>query len=105
MLPLFVFTRRFHAITLFPFVFYNDKPLTEKDRRHETVHVWQQLALLLVIFYILYLIFWLVGYLRYRDVMRAYYAIPFERSAYHLESHINLKPSTLAFHWIKYIIH
>ena len=32
--------RRFHAITLFPFVFYNGKGLNERELRHETVHLW-----------------------------------------------------------------
>ena len=40
--------RRFHAITLFPFVFYNGERLNEREVRHETVHLWQQAALLLV---------------------------------------------------------
>ncbi len=93
--------RRFFAITLFPFVFYNGTHLTESDLRHETVHFWQQAAMLVVPFYLLYLVFWLVGLLRYRDSIRAYREIPFERSAYRLESQPPKKPAQQAFDWIK----
>lgn len=93
--------RRFHAITLFPFVFYNGKGLNERELRHETVHLWQQVALLLVGFYLLYLLFWLAGLLRYRNAERAYRSIPFERSAYLLEAQSGARPSVQAFHWLK----
>ena len=96
--------RRFHAITLFPFVFYNGQPLNGREVRHETVHLWQQAALLLVGFYVLYFVFWLIGLLRYRNSDRAYREIPFERSAYILESESNVSPIRQSYHWITYII-
>ncbi len=106
MKPLLIRTRRFpprsyHAITLFPFILYKGKALTESDLRHETVHLWQQLALLVVPFYLLYLLFWLFYLLRYRDHDRAYRAIPFERSAYRLESLSPLKRRQMAFDWLQ----
>lgn len=96
--------RRFHAITLFPFVFYNGQPLNGREVRHETVHLWQQAALLLVGFYVLYFVFWLIGLLRYRNSDRAYREIPFERSAYILESELNVSPVRQSYHWITCII-
>lgn len=95
--------RDFHAITLFPFIFYNGGRMTERDIRHETVHLWQQATLLVVPFYVLYLLFWIVGLLRYRDRKRAYREIPFERSAYRLEGQLGLKRSTMAFDWTKHL--
>lgn len=92
--------RRFHAITLFPFVFYNGAELNEREVRHETVHLWQQVALLLVGFYVLYIVFWLIGLLRYRNRDRAYRDIPFERSAYILESKSDVSPIRQSYHWI-----
>ena len=105
-MPLLIHTRRFpsrsfHAITLFPFVFYNGCPLTSTELRHETVHLWQQFALLFAGFYLLYLLFWLFNLLRLRDALRAYRQIPFERSAYLLEQRPRLRPSTMAFHWLR----
>lgn len=96
--------RRFHAITLFPFVFYNGQPLNGREVRHETVHLWQQAALLLVGFYVLYFVFWLIGLLRYRNSDRAYREIPFERSAYILESESDVSPARQSYHWITCII-
>ena len=96
--------RRFHAITLFPFVFYNGQPLNGREVRHETVHLWQQAALLLVGFYVLYFVFWLIGLLRYSNSDRAYREIPFERSAYILESKSDVNPIRQSYHWITCII-
>lgn len=108
MLPILIHTRRFppksfHAITLFPFVFFNGKPLKENEIRHETVHLWQQISLFILLFYLLYLFFWLYGLFRYRDSKRAYREIPFERSAYQLENRTDSKPMTQSFDWIKHI--
>lgn len=106
MKPLLVHTRRFpprgySAITLFPFVFHNGDALTARVLRHETVHLYQQLYLLVVPFYVLYLLFWLIGLLRYRNHDRAYRNIPFERSAYRLEGRSDLRWRTMAFDWLR----
>lgn len=108
MKPLLIHTRHFpprdyRAITLFPFVFYKGAPMDDRDLRHETVHLCQQLVLLVIPFYVLYLLFWLAALLRYRNWYRAYRAIPFERSAYRLESTKNLSFVTRAFDWLRCI--
>ena len=108
MKPILIHTRNFpprnyKAITIFPFVFYKGRSMTETDIRHETIHLWQQAALLVIPFYLLYILFWLIALLRYRDWDRAYRAIPFERSAYSLESTPNLTHRTMTFHWLRCI--
>ena len=105
---LLIHTRRFplrdyRAITLFPFIFYKGELLTDRELRHETVHLYQQLALLVVLFYLLYFLFWLFALLRHRNWFRAYRAIPFERSAYRLETQSSLPVKTMAFHWLRCI--
>ena len=92
--------RRFLAITLFPFIFHKGR-MSEQDIRHETIHLWQQATLLVVLFYVLYLLFWVVNLVRYRDSFRAYREIPFERSAYRLVSQPGLKRRTKAFDWVR----
>lgn len=82
-------------------MFYNVDTLDERTLRHETIHLYQQLFLLVIPFYLLYLLFWLIGLLRYRSHDRAYRAIPFERSAYRLESRTDLRWSTKAFDWLR----
>jgi len=106
MRPLTIHTRKFparqfHAITLFPVIFYNGEKLSERELRHETVHLWQQAALLVVPFYLLYLFFWMIGLVRYRDRYRAYREIPFERSAYALEALPRQSGCCQAFDWIR----
>ena len=92
--------RGFYAITLFPVIFHRGKTLPESDLRHETVHLWQQAALLVIPFYVLYLIFWIFGLLRYRNSYRAYREIPFERSAYALENLPRQSGWRQAFDWV-----
>lgn len=93
--------RKFHAITLFPFIFFNGQPLTEREIRHETIHLWQQAVLLVAPFYVLYFLFWIVNLLRFRNLDRAYREIPFERSAYRLENQAKLTWKAKAFDWLK----
>ena len=105
MLPILIHTRRFppqrfHAITLFPFVFFNGEKLKDREIRHETVHIWQQAALLVVFFYLLYIIFLIVEMARHRDRFKAYLAIPFEKSAYRLEKQKEISKTAMAFDWL-----
>lgn len=75
--------RPFAGITLFCFiVFRRDVRVTPTDMRHEMTHVRQQAEWLVVGFFILYLAEFLFYYVRYRDFMRAYGHISFEREAY-----------------------
>lgn len=90
----------YRAVTLFPFVFYKGEVLTEREVRHETIHLWQQATLLILPFYVLYLLFWIAGLLRYRNQYHAYRSIPFERSAYDMENMTDLRRMTMAFDWI-----
>ena len=110
MRPLMIHTRhfpprRFHAITIFPVIFYNDGEMTESDIRHETIHLWQQALLLVVPFYLLYFLFWIIGLLRHHNSDTAYRNIPFERSAYILEKEPNIKPLRKAFDWTRQLRH
>ena len=104
--PITIHTRRFppggfYAITLFPVIFHKNDSLTERELRHETVHLWQQAALLVIPFYLLYIAFWIINLIRFKERSRAYHEIPFERSAYRLESRTGLRPLTQAFDWLR----
>lgn len=95
--------RKFHAITIFPFVIHNKGRLTESEIRHETIHIWQQASLLIIPFYLLYLLFWIANLIRYHDSMKAYREIPFERSAYSLEGQSDLTPRQACTDWLKHL--
>ena len=77
--------------------------MSEATRRHETIHFQQQLELLFIGQWILYVLFWLVGVFRYRDGKKAYYENPFEREAYNNDTDPDYLKSRKRFNWINYI--
>ena len=71
-------------------------------KRHETIHFQQQLELLFVFQWILYGVFWLHGYIKYRDPRLAYYRNPFEQEAYANEENSSYLESRKRYSWIGY---
>ena len=89
------------AFSFGPFV-WSRKELSERARRHETIHYQQQLELLFVFQWLLYGIFWLWGYIKYRDGKRAYYRCLFEQEAYENQHNINYFEFRKWYAWLKY---
>lgn len=89
--------RGFEAITWFGHIFFNCtkeeleaklvSPALLRTERHEHVHLLQAKTFRTryLGFYILYVAYWLRNLVRYRNTMKAYYEIPFEREAYACE--------------------
>ena len=71
----------FLALTLGEFILARE-PLTPSAVNHELIHVAQQRELLYIPFFIWYGIEWLVLCIKYRDRIKAYYNIRFEKEAY-----------------------
>ena len=69
----------YKAITLWPFIFAR-KPLNEIDINHEEIHGKQQLELLVIFFYIIYIIEW---------IFKKYRNISFEKEAYANEENLD----------------
>lgn len=69
------------AITIGPFVFSRGK-MSEVVMRHETIHWRQYVETGVVFFPLLYLLFYIRGYIKYGDGRKAYVTIPFEQEAY-----------------------
>ena len=90
-----------YAIALFPFVISREE-LDEETKNHERIHFSQQLELLVLPFYILYAIFFLIGWIKYRDNTKAYLSIPFEIECYKNEEDLNYLSKRTAWAWIKY---
>lgn len=77
----------YSAMAVYPFIFIKQKEM-ERDRvliHHEKIHHRQQLELLLVPFYLLYLINYLYNLLVFRNHYKAYREIVFEREAFAME--------------------
>jgi len=72
--------RGFSAITIYPFIFYKKDPLSKQTIRHENIHGRQQLELLIIVFYIIYL---------FEAITKGYKNISFEIEANKYEDDIN----------------
>ncbi len=93
------------AVTIFPFIFLQDK-ICMKDSvliNHERIHIRQALELLVLPFYIFYLIEFLVRYCRHGNFKRAYYNISFEREAYENQYYDNYYKTRSFWSFLKYI--
>ena len=95
----------FRAINLCGVVFAKRKfgELDKVDVNHESIHTWQQLEMLVVFFYLWYVIEWLVRLCVYRDAMRAYYNISFEREAYLNQGNLDYRNRRRPWAWIGYL--
>jgi len=80
------------GISLFPFIILKEKynyntRVSKVIKNHETIHFYQQLELLVIPFYLLYILEWFIKLFIYgKD---AYIHISFEREAYKYESDVN----------------
>ena len=69
----------YKAMAMWPFIFARKK-LSEIDINHEQIHLAQQLELLIIPFYIIYLIEW---------IFKGYRNISFEKEAYTHQEDMN----------------
>lgn len=110
MKPIIIYNRilpfgSYVAITLFPFIFIRKeyKPVSKETIAHESIHVQQQLELLLIFFYIWYGIEYLINLAKYRNHSMAYYNISFEKEAYSNQRSASYLEERKRFNFIKYI--
>ena len=84
----------FKAITLWPFIFVRKEcSFNEIDLNHENIHGKQQLELLIIPFYLIYIVEW---------IFKGYRNISFEKEAYNNEKNLNyLKTRKLFAMWRK----
>lgn len=79
------------GMALFPFILIKEKHYRFHKQliNHEHIHLVQQLELLVLPFYILYLLNYLLNLVIYKNHHEAYMNICFEREAYHYEDDLN----------------
>ena len=75
------FGKKFLAITLGEIIL-TVAPLDQVSLNHELIHVRQQRELLYIPFFIWYVIEWLILCIKYKDWLKAYRNIKFEKEAY-----------------------
>lgn len=98
------------GIALFPFIILREKYLTklyeEANKRtvnHETIHFWQTFECLIIPFYLLYFLFYAFYALRYWNIKKGYYSIPFEKEAFYNEYNYDYLKNRKPFSWVNYI--
>ncbi len=99
------FHKNYVGLSLWPFIILKDDHLKEDTVliNHERIHLRQQLELLLLPFYVLYVSEWLIRTLVYFDSYKAYQNISFEREAYYNENNTEYIRDRRPFSFIKYL--
>lgn len=92
------------AMAIYPFMFFKSADLKSDQLiiNHEKIHFKQQIELLILPFYLLYLLNYCVNLLRYRDRRKSYLYICFEKEAYAHDHNLNYLKGRRLYSWIKY---
>ncbi|WP_338424041.1 hypothetical protein [Galbibacter pacificus] len=99
----YIFPKRYVGLTLWPLIILKDGSL-KKDAvliNHERIHLKQQVELLILPFYLLYLMEWLIGLCYYGNFVEAYRNISFEKEAYQKRVEFKLFERTPALAFFK----
>ncbi|MBQ4802602.1 hypothetical protein J8L88_07005 [Aquimarina sp. MMG015] len=97
--------RHFVGIALWPFIVVKNHHLKEDAVfiNHEKIHLKQQLELLVLPFYFLYLVEYIVRLLQYKNSREAYRNISFEREAYEMEAELSYLKNRKLWSFTKYL--
>ncbi len=68
------------------------------------IHIQQQLEMLLIPFYIFYILNFIINYIIYLNIFKAYKNIVFEKEAYANDSNLNYLKNRSIAPWLIYLI-
>jgi len=93
------------GLTIFPFVFLKSKALKADAVliNHEKIHLRQQLELLILPFYLVYVFEFLIRFIQYKNWHKAYRNISFEREAYANEKYLDYLKQRPFWRFLKYL--
>ncbi|RZK56269.1 MAG: hypothetical protein EOO91_12460 [Pedobacter sp.] len=95
-----------NAMAIFPFILLKSSS-QKKDVvliNHEKIHLQQQLELLILPFYVLYLLNYFINLIIYKNHYKAYFNISFERESYHFEKDLNYLSKRKLYNWAKFFV-
>ncbi|MFD1062111.1 hypothetical protein ACFQ1Q_02540 [Winogradskyella litorisediminis] len=100
----YIVPKGYTGLTLFPFIFLKRKELLLNKIlvNHEKIHLRQQLELLIIPFYLLYIIEFIIRYLKLNDWQQAYRSISFEREAYKNDTNLKYLKNRPFWNFINY---
>lgn len=101
----YLIPKGYTALTLFPFVFLKSKQLKSNYIliNHEKIHLRQQLEMLIIPFYLIYVLEFIVRYFHYKTWNVAYKNISFEREAYANELDLDYLKQRKFWSFLKYL--
>ena len=101
----FIFPSTFNALAVWPFIILREPALRSDSVliHHERIHLRQQLELLWVFFFIIYMTEFLAKIIIYRQPKLAYRNISFEREAYENEYDLNYVRNKPLWSFVGYI--
>lgn len=91
------------GITLFPFILVRKDKVSDKLIRHEKIHLRQQMEMLVIPFYVVYLLEYIIKIFKHGSHRKAYRNISFEREAYANERNKKYLANRNFWSWIKYL--
>tara|TARA_Y100000815_G_C13320982_1_gene492301 strand:+ start:96 stop:425 length:330 start_codon:yes stop_codon:yes gene_type:complete len=96
--------RGYIGLTVFPFMFLKHKTLKGNSVliNHEKIHLRQQLELLIIPFFMIYILEYVVRLIQYRSRQLAYRNISFEREAYINEKDLDYFKKRPFWNFVKY---
>lgn len=94
--------KTFYAINICGLIFTRGW-LAPAEHNHERIHTRQQCEMLFVFFFVWYLLEWLVRLVMYRDLVRAYRNISFEREAYRHQHDLTYLKHRHLFAWRRHL--
>ena len=99
------FYKNYVGLSVWPFIILKNNELKEDIVliNHERIHLKQQLELLILPFYLIYIAEWLVRSLFCLSFYRGYQNISFEQEAYMNEHNLNYPSERKPFSFIKYL--
>ena len=92
------------GMALFPFILLNNRQ-NKEDRiliNHELIHLRQQVELLVIPFYLLYLVSYLFNLAKYKNHHKSYLNIIFEKEAYQMDKDLGYLSKRTFWAWLKY---
>ena len=103
-----ILTTRFvpySAMAIYPFILVKRKEFSENAVliNHERIHHRQQLELLIIPVYLVYLLNYVVNLIRYRNHYRAYKEIIFEREAFAQDADLDYLNKRKLYSFLKFI--
>lgn len=89
----FLLPKHVTAITLWPFIVckYKEGKTDETLINHERIHLRQQVELLVIPFYLIYLLEYFFLLIKYKNHAQAYLAISFEKEAYQNDANLDYR--------------